>query len=240
MRLEHDDGQVGADGNDHQRQEEVVAARQLGDEEDARQRGVHHTAHHARHTHEGKILLRQERSRVKLIAEVGKDKTRDAPQIERGGKDTAATASAIGRAGSKDLEEDDQHQVEQQQVAVTVEQGVIHHRVPLVIAHPVQQQFYRIIAFAIKRRKKENQNAQHGAAQQELLPRRVQPAKDALHPAHGPCEVERHQAAKDAQQDDVGDAPQGKRLVEVEAEHGFLPRDDVGQSGRRDRRNEQR
>ena len=64
-------------------------------------------------------------------------------------------------------------------------------------------------------------------------------AENTLHPTHGPREVERHQAAEDAQEDDVGDAPQSERLVQMEAEHGFLPGDNVGQRGCRHRRDEQ-
>ena len=121
MRLEDNDGQIGADGNNHQRQEEVVTSRQLGDEKDACQGGVHHAAHHAGHAHQGEVLLGQEGRHVEPIAEMREDKAGDTAQVERGGEDTATTASAVGGAGSKDLEDNDEQQIKEQQVAVAIE-----------------------------------------------------------------------------------------------------------------------
>ena len=58
--LEEDDGQVGRHGDDHQRQEETVAAGELRDEEDSCQRSVHDAAHQACHTQEREIVLGDE------------------------------------------------------------------------------------------------------------------------------------------------------------------------------------
>ena len=55
--LEDDDGQVTGDGDNHQRHEHVVAAGNLGNEEDARQRGVHDAGHDAGHAQQGEVLL---------------------------------------------------------------------------------------------------------------------------------------------------------------------------------------
>ena len=68
--LEHNDGKIGADGHYHQRQEEVVATRQFRYQKNARQRSMHHPAHHSCHAHQGKVLFRQKRRHVKLIAEM--------------------------------------------------------------------------------------------------------------------------------------------------------------------------
>ena len=43
----------------------------------------------------------------------------------------------------------DRYEVYQQQIAVPVEEGIIHHRVPFGIAHPIQQQFYRIVTLSL-------------------------------------------------------------------------------------------
>ena len=58
MRFEGPDRCVRADRYDHQRKEQIVPPRQLGDEEHARQRGMHHAGHGAGHAHQCKILFR--------------------------------------------------------------------------------------------------------------------------------------------------------------------------------------
>ena len=70
MRLEHDNGEIGTDRDNHQRQEKVVSSRQLGYEEHACQRSVHDTAHDPRHSHQGKILLGQISRHLYFIAEM--------------------------------------------------------------------------------------------------------------------------------------------------------------------------
>ena len=55
--LEGMDGQIRGHGNNHQRDEQGVAARQFGDEEDARQRGMEYAAHHAGHAQQGVVRL---------------------------------------------------------------------------------------------------------------------------------------------------------------------------------------
>ena len=58
VRLKQDYRQVRTDRHNHQRKEQIVASCQFCDEEDARERRMHHARHHASHTHQGKILLR--------------------------------------------------------------------------------------------------------------------------------------------------------------------------------------
>ena len=70
MRLEHDDGKIGTDGNNHQWQKQVVSSRKLGYEEHAGQRSVHDPTHDPRHSHQGKVLLGQISRHLYFIAEM--------------------------------------------------------------------------------------------------------------------------------------------------------------------------
>ena len=135
MRLKYDDCQVGTDGNNHQRQEQVVTTSQFSNEKYTCQRGMHYSAHHTGHTHQRKILLGQKRGNIESVAEMGKHKTGDTPQIKRRSKDSTAPSAAISGTGSKDLESDDKQKVEQQKIAVPIEERIVHHRVPIGYAH---------------------------------------------------------------------------------------------------------
>ena len=94
--VRHEDTYRGEGGqrDQHQRQEEVVAARELGDEEDPRQGGMHHPSHQARHP-EQDIVLRRDKDlqRGEVIDQVGEDKAREAASKERGGEEPAAAAA---------------------------------------------------------------------------------------------------------------------------------------------------
>ena len=50
VRFEHDNGKIGADGNNHQRQEQVVSSRKFGNEKHAGQRSMHDPTHNPRHS----------------------------------------------------------------------------------------------------------------------------------------------------------------------------------------------
>ena len=113
MGLKDDDGKIGADRYNHQRQEQVVAARQLGNEEHTCQRGMHYAAHYACHPHQGKVLFRQVGRHIEFVAEVREYEAGNTTQVKRGGKDTAATTSSVSGARSEYLEEDDEHQVDE-------------------------------------------------------------------------------------------------------------------------------
>ena len=58
MRLKDIDGQVARHGNNHQRHKQIIATGNLSNEEDTRQRSMHHTRHHTSHTQQGEVLLR--------------------------------------------------------------------------------------------------------------------------------------------------------------------------------------
>ena len=58
MRFEEFDGQVRHHGHHHQGHKHSVATGEFGNEEDTRQRRVHHTAHQSTHAQHGKVALR--------------------------------------------------------------------------------------------------------------------------------------------------------------------------------------
>ena len=169
-----------------------------------------------------------------------KDKTGNTTQIQRRCEDTAATAPAIRGTRGKDLEQNNQYEVYQQQIAVPVEEGIIHHRVPFGIAHPIQQQFYRIVTFAIQRWEKEYQDTQHGTAHYQFLIGSSQPSEHAFHRVHGPGKIKGNQSAEDTQHNDIRNTLQFESLVQMEFEHGIRTRHDIGNSCSRHRRYQQR
>ena len=117
MRLEHDDGQIGAYRYNHQRKEQAIASGQLGYQEHTGQRGMHHSRHQPSHAHQGEILFRHIRiADMELIAYIRKDKSGDAAQEQARSKDTAASASTVGGTRSEHLKQDNQEQVRHQQM----------------------------------------------------------------------------------------------------------------------------
>ena len=98
MRLEDVDGEVGADGDNHERHKEVVAAGYLGNEEDAGQGGMHHARHHAGHAQQGEVLLGHIDTDIVDVPQSCKEESGEAADEQRGCEGTAATAAAIGRS----------------------------------------------------------------------------------------------------------------------------------------------
>jgi len=47
------------------------------------------------------------------------------------------------------------NQIDQQQIAITIKHGVVHHRIPFGCGSSVQQQLNRIVSFTVERRGKE-------------------------------------------------------------------------------------
>ena len=103
------DGEIGHGRDNHQRHEEVVAASEFGNEEDASEWCVHHARHEACHAVESAVLGRKIAGVVghqtkSHVPKIGEDEAGDAAEEEAGGEHSAATASAIGGCGGKDLE----------------------------------------------------------------------------------------------------------------------------------------
>ena len=104
MRLKSDNSQIRTDGNNHQRQKQVIAACQLGNKEHPCQWGMHYSTHHTRHPHECEILFGQISRELKGIAEMRKDKPGNTTQIKRRRKNTTTTATTICSTGSKNFQ----------------------------------------------------------------------------------------------------------------------------------------
>ena len=231
--LEGLNGDISPHGDNHQRHEQPVAARELRNEEDARQGRVHHTAHHAAHAQHGEVALGDvEAEGVVAIPYNGEDEARDAAQEERGREDTAATAAAVGRRRGKHLGKHHQKEVEQKKLAVAVEERSVERLLPIVHALAVEQQFDEVVAFTVEHREEEDEHAEHRSAHQEAQTARAQAAEDlALHPVHHAREVEGQQTADDAQQDVGRRARHGEGVLQLEAEDGFGAGEDEDNAG---------
>ena len=146
--LEHQDGDVGADRDDHQRQEEVISTRQLGNQEDTGQGGVHDTGHDTGHTQEGKVLLRAVHREGKIVGGMGKYESGDTTQVQAGCKNTTTPATGIGRTGGEDLGQQDERE-EHDHTPIGVVQVVEETLVHDVGVLPIQQGPNGIVPFAI-------------------------------------------------------------------------------------------
>ena len=122
MRLEHADGKERECRCNHQRQEEVVTTRELCNEEDTRERGVHDTTHQSGHAKEGKVVLGQIDLDTQRIEEVREYKSRDTSQEKAGGEDTTTSATGIRCRGGKHLEEHNKSEVHKQHTRVSIEE----------------------------------------------------------------------------------------------------------------------
>ena len=236
--LEGADGDVGADGGDHERQEKVVAAGQLGDEEDARQGGVHDGGHGASHAHEGEILFGQVDRQAEEVEDVREEEARDAADVEARGEDATATAAAVGgRRGEDFREEDEAEEDDDAPIAILhAEEGALVHEVDKVA---IEQGLDRVVALAVERGEEEDEDAEHGRTEDEALPAVREAGVDPFDAQHGTGEVERDESAEDAQQEDVGDALHDELLGLRKLEHGLGAGEDVRHGGGRDGRDEQ-
>ena len=244
MRFEDLDGEIGAYRHHHQRKEEAVSTRKFGNEEHPRKRCVHDARHHSRHAHQGKILfgqiVRHNRCKAIAIAEMRKDKPRDTSQEQAWSKGTPASATAIGSRSGKHLEQDNERQIEQQESTVSVEDGVVHHRIPFRIVGSVQEQGDGIVPFTVKRREKENEGTQTDTPQHQFGIRIAISPEDVLEPVHGTGEVQGNKSAKDTEQHHRRNTLHEERLVHIELEHGFGTRQNIRYGSRRYTRHQQR
>lgn len=96
MGLEQADGDDCHDAHDDQGDEELVAAGYFGNEEDAGERSMHHTRHHARHTEQGEILLWDDGADSLQVPQAGEEESAEAPDEQRWCERTADAATAVG------------------------------------------------------------------------------------------------------------------------------------------------
>ena len=145
--------------------EELIASREFGDEEDARKRRMHHTRHNACHTHEREVLLGHVDTYLVGIPEAGEEETRKTADKERRGEGSTTTATAIGCRCGKHLGEGDESDIDEQQMAVAIEERVAHHLPPLYLCSALEQDVDSRVALAIERREQEDKAAQDESAQ---------------------------------------------------------------------------
>ena len=193
VALEDADGEQRRDAHDHQRHEELVAAREFGDEEDARKRGMHHARYEARHAHKCKVLLRNVDAHLVHIPEARKEETGKTANDERRGKGTTASATTIGGRGGKNLGKGYQGDVEDEQLVVPVEERTAHHLPPVFHILSLQQHVDCRIALAVERREEEDERTQNQSAKQQFyvwIRRKL--GKKALTRRHGAHEIKAH------------------------------------------------
>ena len=80
VRLKDNDGEIGADADNHQRDEQLIAARQFSNEEDASERRMHHAGHHRCHAQHGKVVLWDIDADAFTVPHAGEKESSERPQ----------------------------------------------------------------------------------------------------------------------------------------------------------------
>lgn len=110
--LEGVDGDVAGEADNHEGEEELVAAGELGDEEYAGEGGVEYARHDAGHAEEGEVGEgRGDAEGCPHVPERGEDEAADAAEEEAGGEGAAATAAAVGGRGGEDLDDENEGEI---------------------------------------------------------------------------------------------------------------------------------
>ncbi len=236
------DGQIRNDGHNHQWHEQVVAAGEFGDEENACEGSVHHTRHEACHAVESTVFWRKEAWAAhgepkSHVPDVGEKEPCYAAHEQAGGEHSTASASAIGGCGGKHLQEKHQTEVDEQVAVIVVEKGVVHD---FLFRGFVDELVNHIITFTIHGREEIDEDTQHNGSEQEFITFLLDFPKDFLHPVHGSGEVEADKTAGDAQHDAAWDDVDGERLVEAEIEQGGCAVECIRHTHRSDAGDEQR
>ena len=122
---------------------------------------------------------------------------------------------------------------------MAVEEGAAEHLLRIGALPGIEQLGDGGVAFTIEGREEIDEHGQHAAAKGEFGIHVAQPAEHLLEGVHHPCEVERHQAAEDAQQDGRRHALDGEGVNQRERKHGLRTGQGVGQAGGRQARHQQ-
>ena len=120
-----------------------------------------------------------------------------------------------------------------------VEERAIHRGVPVGLAVSVEQKGDQVVTFAVERREKVDEKAQHGGSQEELLIATLQLAEDTFQEIHGSGKVERHQSANYSQSQIGWDAINREGVLQVELEDGIGAGNGESESHSRHARHEQ-
>ncbi len=239
VRLKGMDGEIGGCRDNHERDEEVITAREFCNEEDACERCVENAAHHARHAQ--KCVVRRwnvDAKRLELVPKGGKHKARNAAEEKAGRKRTAATATAVGGCGREDLDDENEDEIENEVFAASVEERVIHdaHGIGLLCR---QKRGDGRVAFTIERRKEEDEKRKYAATKREFCTDALQFAEDLLKAVHHPCEIERKKTAGNAKDNGAWHALHHERIGQFEREHGICPGHGIGDAGGGETRDEE-
>ena len=190
MGFEDDDGEIGEDAYHHQGDEQLIATGELSNEEDTRERRMHHTSHHRCHTQHGKVPLRDIHPDLLDVPHTGKEETGEGSDEQRRSEGTTATATTIGSRGSKHLGEQHQGDIQHEQLTITIEQGVVQYHVPIGLGLTVQQDIDAAVTLTIERREEEDERTEYHTAQYQLgIVLIAQLGKDILAGRHGTDEV---------------------------------------------------
>ena len=241
VALEYRDGEIRADSDDNQRDKQLIAARQFGYEEDAREGRVHHSGHHSGHAVEREVAFGNILPHVVDVPQTGKQEAAEAADEQRRGESSATAACSVGGRGGKNLGDNHQGYIQHQQLTVAGKERVLHDAVPVALAAALNEERQAVVALAVERRKEEYQRAQHQPAnEQAQIAMLRHTGKHILAGCHHAHEIERHEARHDAEQDDCRNAPQHPLAVELELEHLFRAREEIGEARCRDRGNHYR
>ena len=239
--MAHEDGdrEVGTHGHDDERDEEAIATRQFGDEEDARQGGVHDSRHHTRHAIEREVLLGHIDAELILIPKAREEEAKGSADEERGGKGTTTTTRAIGGTRGEDLRDDHQGHIEDEILALAREERLLHDGIPVGLGLALDEDGQGVVALAIERRKEEDERAQGETSHEELDVGSLGQSRIAvLTPRHRAHKVDGDEATAHTQEDGGWQTVELEDVVGMEIEHRGLAREEVGEAGGRDRGDE--
>ena len=230
--LEEADDDDRRHADDDERYEHLVAAGDLGNEEDARERSVHHAGHDARHAEQGEVLFGNVGPDLMDVPEAREEESAESADEERGCKRSADAASAVGGRSGDDLGQQHQGDVPEQHVALTVEERVVEQGSPVGLAVAVEQDVQCAVAFAVECGEERDEQAEHHSAEDELgITVVAQPGEDALAGSHHADEVETDESAPESEQDAWRHGVQSPGGVAVEREQGVAAHEDVGEAG---------
>ena len=170
MRLEDADSHHRHDTHNHQWHEHVVAVRNLGDEEDTREWGVHHASHHASHAEQRVVLLRYIYAHLIHVPQTREEEPRESSHEERRCERTTATATAVCGCRGECLCQYYQRNEQYEPLAVAREHRVVQQFVPVGFARAVQQYVDSRVSLAVEHGEDEDERAEQYTAQRQLSP----------------------------------------------------------------------
>ena len=219
-----------------QRNQQRIAAGNLGDQEDGRHRRLHHPRHQRRHPHEHEILLRH--AGPDEVERAGHDEAQDGSGKQGRAEGTADSPAGIGRRHRQDLQEEDQRE-EHRHAPGAVQQEIQHAAAVQGQIPAIEQGPQRIIALAVERREQEDQQAERSGAECPAQIR-IAPAPDPIFECErGAHEIQGAEAADHAQDDVERDISHRERGQGAGEDRG-LSSENVGDHRGGDRSGQQR